>query len=221
MCFSATASFGVAAALIPVGAYCVTRAARSDRRWLPLAACPLAFGLQQAVEGTLWLGIGAGDAALVATAARGFLFFSHFFWLFWVPLSVLTLETEARRRRVLVVLTILGGLFGASIYLPVLLNEGWLVVGVAYHSITYKVATIYDDAVPNLMLRVVYAAIILSSLFIGTARGLRTFAVLILGSVVVAHLTFDYAFTSVWCFFAALLSLYILHMVRNVLAAAP
>ena len=36
---------------------------------------------------------------------------------------------------------------------------------------------------------------------------------LMLLSVIAANLFFDYAFTSVWCFFAAILSLYVLHIV--------
>lgn len=37
----------------------------------------------------------------------------------------------------------------------------------------------------------------------------RDFGVLILGSVIVSTLAFGYAFVSIWCFFAALLSAYL------------
>ena len=44
---------------------------------------------------------------------------------------------------------------------------------------------------------------------------------LMLVSVIAANLFFDYAFTSVWCFFAAILSLYVLYIVRVELKSEP
>ena len=220
MCFSATASFGAAAALLPVGVYCLNRARRENPRWMPFAAYPLAFGLQQAVEGALWIGISSGDQALIGAASRGFLFFSHFFWLFWVPMSIFALESDARRRRILATLAILGGLYGASFFLPILLNEDWLSVAVVHRSIVYQTTLIYDGIVSRQVLRVVYAAIIVGSLFICSAKKIRLFAVLMFVSVIAANLFFDYAFTSVWCFFAAILSVYVLYIVREELKPA-
>ena len=57
MCFSAEASFGASAALLPVGAYCVMRSARGDRRFLPLGLAPIAFGVQQRFQIALQAGI--------------------------------------------------------------------------------------------------------------------------------------------------------------------
>ena len=215
MCYSATASFGVAAPLLPVGLYCLDRARRENAKWMPFAAYPLAFGLQQAVEGALWIGISSGDQALIGAASRGFLFFSHFFWLFWVPLSLLLLESDARRRPFLAALAILGGLYGASLFLPIMLREDWLSVAVVHHSIKYQTTLIYDGIVGREVLRVIYAAIIVASLFICSARKIRVFAVLIFVSVIAARLFFDYAFISVWCYFAAVLSLYVLYIVHE------
>ena len=220
MCFSATASFAVAAPLLPLGVYCLNRARRENVRWMPFAAYPLAFGLQQAVEGALWIGISSGDQALIGAASRGFLFFSHFFWLFWVPMSILALEPDAHRRRILAALAILGGLYGASLFLPILLNEDWLRVAVVHHSIVYKITLIYDGIVNRQVLQVIYAAIIVASLFICSVRQIKVFAMLMLVSVIVANLFFRYAFTSVWCFFAAILSLYVLYIVREELKSA-
>ncbi len=221
MCYSATASFGLAAPLLPVGLYCLNRARRENARWMPFAAYPLAFGLQQAVEGALWIGISSGDQALIGAASRGFLFFSHFFWLFWVPLSMLALESDARRRPFLAALAILGGLYGASLFLPIMLREDWLSVTVVHHSIKYQTTLIYDGIVSRGGLRFVYAAIIVASLFICSARQIRVFAVLIFVSVIAAFLFFGYAFISVWCFFAAVLSLYVVYIVREEFKPAP
>ena len=63
MCFSASASFAGAAILAPVGIYTLKAAWRKDRGYLGLAAFPLLFGVQQGLEGGLWLAIGRGDPA--------------------------------------------------------------------------------------------------------------------------------------------------------------
>ena len=215
MCFSATASFGAAAILLPVGGYCLHKAKREDPQWIPFAAFPAAFGLQQATEGILWLGIASSDQALVALASRGFLFFSHFFWLFWVPFSVFRLEPDPDRKRFLLVATIIGGIYGASLFLPILLFDGWLNVEIAHHSIRYEIRLIYDGFVHREILRGIYVAIIVGSLLACSVKQIKVFGVLIFISVITAFLYFDYAFTSVWCFFAALLSAYVLMIIRR------
>lgn len=85
VCFSATVSFSVAAALHPAGISCARTANEIDPKWVPLAIYPLAFSIQQMIEGVLWLGIYTDYQIIIAGAARGFLFISHFFWLAWVP----------------------------------------------------------------------------------------------------------------------------------------
>src|SRR5581483_10832077 len=56
MCFSAEASFTAAAILLPAGAIGMQRAYRTERRYLPFAALPLFFGLQQLFEDLVWTG---------------------------------------------------------------------------------------------------------------------------------------------------------------------
>jgi hypothetical protein len=122
MCFSATASFTVAALLVPVGAYSLRLTKQTGKRWLLLASFPLAFAIQQAIEGVVWLGINANEPSLVAITSRGFLFFSHLFWPAWVPLSVYVLEERRRRKLVLLGLAVLGFAFGLSIAVPALVS---------------------------------------------------------------------------------------------------
>lgn len=206
MCFSQTASFAVAATLAPFGAWCLHRARTLGREWTPLALFPLAFAAQQASEGLLWRGLGAGDAALIAAAARGFLFFSHFFWLAWAPFAVWRLEPEGWRRPVMLGLTVAGALFGLSIFLPSLLRIDWLEVTVIEGSIEYRTTLIYDGVVGRTALRGVYAAIIVSALLLSSRRPIRMFGALIVASLLAALTLYPHAFISVWCFFAAVLS---------------
>ena len=60
MCFSASASFTAAAFLIPTGGYCVYSAIELKRfHYLALALIPIFFGVQQAIEGGVWLSMTA------------------------------------------------------------------------------------------------------------------------------------------------------------------
>jgi hypothetical protein len=210
VCFSATASFTIAAVLAPVAAYSLVTA-RMEPRWLALAAYPLGFGLQQAIEGVVWLSLAAGDPRMIALAGRGFLFFSHFFWPAWVPFSVYWLERAAEpwRRRWLLAGAIVGALFGLSISLPSLLFDDWLSVDVVDGSIEYNTVLLYDDLVARSILKVVYAALVVSALMLSTERPVQIFGGIILISLLVAEHYFAHAFISVWCFFAAVLSIYV------------
>ena len=220
MCFSATASFTVAAILVPVGGYCLVKARGAGREWLAFAAYPLAFGIQQAIEGLVWQGIDGADPGLVDAAARGYTFFSHFFWLFWVPFSVWLVETGTMRRKLLLLLTVFGAVYGLSMYLPLLLQEGWLSVEVVRHSLDYRASMIYDGVIDRTVIRVVYAIQVVMAFMLSTNPQVRLFGGLILLSVIVAFLVWRHAFVSVWCFFAALLSFYMLYMPGNTGCAA-
>ncbi len=61
----------------------------------------------------------------------------------------------------------------------------------------------------------IYAVIVVLALLLTSDRYVRYFGIIILTSVVVSKLLFDYAFISIWCFFAAVLSLYIIYMLHQ------
>ncbi len=138
MCFSANASFAASAVLVPVGLYTLARSFRVDKRYLLLAAYPLLFGLQQAAEGFEWLAIEADESSNIQAAALAFLFFAYFLWPLVVPLSAFFVEENRSRRVFFLLLSIIGGLYGASLYFPLLLNEGWLAVQMVKGSILYE-----------------------------------------------------------------------------------
>ncbi len=212
MCFSAEASFAASAALLPAGAFCVHRALRSDGRLLPLALTPAAFGVQQAAEGFVWLGLHHGDAALVERGAVVFLFFALAFWPFWVPFSLLLLEGRPAGKAVLAAAAALG-LAWTWVYFPLAAEPArWLSTAVVHHSIFYD----YSDlpafhVAPRTAWRVAYLAAICVPLLAARPGGSDRLRIL-LGVLVAAlfafcYLVYWYAFTSVWCFFAALLAL--------------
>lgn len=216
MCFSATVSYSASAVLVTTGLY-----ASSYARGLPLAyrlmaLAPFLFGIQQAFEGRVWQMLNAGQAENAVPYALGFHFFSHFLWLWWFPLCSYLLEKEKLRRRVFLGLGILGAITGGMVYFAVLFHPGWMSVSVEHYSIVYDITSpirgSFSIPVPA---SVVYALIILVPLLFSSYRRLRAFGGLVLLSVVLTSVAYGYAFVSVWCFFAALLSLYLVYMVRN------
>jgi hypothetical protein len=209
MCYSATVSFGISAALLPIGALTLNFALRHDRRFMALAAFPLLFGTQQVIEGFLWLALAVDDADSVRTAALGFLFFAYLWWPMFVPFAANQVEKQPNRKRMFRWFALIGLVFGLSMYLPLPLNPDWLAVRIVQHSILYQPILIYDWVLPRTAVRIFYAVIVSMPLLFSTVRSLRRFGIMVLGSVIISALFFLYTFVSVWCFFAAVLSLYI------------
>ncbi|WP_299348739.1 DUF6629 family protein [uncultured Shimia sp.] len=222
MCFSATASFALGGVLVPIGVVALVKARQSGWQWLPFALYPLAFGLQQICEGFVWIAMQNSDPDMLFCSSRGFLFYSHFFWPALAPISVWACEPDQKRKRWLGWLSVIGVLYGLLIYLPSVLIPGWTIVEIAERSLVYKTPELYDYPITRLMTRVVYAAIVLGALFSSTRNAVRVFALLIAVSLGLTFAFFAYAFISVWCFFAAILSIYLLGMIlRKAGRAAP
>jgi hypothetical protein len=212
MCFSATASFVAGVVLIPLGAVALAQAWKTDRRYLALAAFPGLFGVQQICEGFLWRSL--DDPALPTShaAAMAFLFFAYLLWLVLTPLAVFLVEERIWLRGVFLGLAIFGGVFGLSLFVPLVVNPDWLTLELARGSILYDTRLIYDGVVSSRVLRVTYAGIICLPLLASTAPGVRVFGVLVTVSVLLAFFFATYAFTSIWCYLAAVLSAYVVFL---------
>ena len=95
MCFSAEASFAAGTALLIVGAATVRRArVRSE---LPYAWIPVLFGIQQLLEGALWLTFPDRAPLLNTVLTHAYSFFSHVLWPIYVPLAALALSGAVAR----------------------------------------------------------------------------------------------------------------------------
>jgi len=213
MCFSVTASFTAAAVLVPAGIYCVKKAAGLEKAYWLFALMPVMFGIQQFFEGLVWLGMQPDEGGSVLFAARGYLFFSHFFWLFWIPLSSYAVEDNTVRRKMYFFLAIVGALHGSLMYVPLLFNEDWVTVKLVGHSLKYKMVLFHEDYLPLLARNFLYAVLTLVPLLSATDRYIKIFGLLIVISLAITNFYFEHAFVSVWCFFAAILSFYLVVMI--------
>ena len=206
MCMSAEASFIAAAVLMPTGAIAMKRAYSTDRRYLAIAALPLLFGLQQAMEGMVWLG--NGNAAQVARYSLAYMFFSWMVWPIWVPFSAYFLETE-RRKPLYLFLAIVGGMLGAMQYFPYFAHDGWLTTKFLPHVIVYQGKELFDYIIGRDITYAIYVAVVVGSLLLSSDANVKIFGLLVAAVTVVTFLFFSYAYISVFCFGGAIMSLYL------------
>jgi len=192
-----------------VGFVCLKKTSHSSNAHRILALLPILFGIQQALEGMLWLSLDGGDLAHAQLSGLGYSFFSHFFWLVWIPLSGYYAESKKGRRQVLLLITGVGIIFGLTLYIPFLFYPDWLLVSILHHSILYETTLIYDDYLSREYVTALYLLIVVLPLMISTDHYYKILAVLIIFSMAVAIVFFSFAFISVWCFFAAAISLYV------------
>lgn len=213
MCFSATVSFTAGGTLLLVGAWAV-RLARQPLE-LPFALIPVLFGVQQLLEGVLWLTVPAKAPALNAALTQIYSYFSQVLWPIYIPLSVLLLETVRWRRRVLVLITGAGtvcGLFLMSylVRLPVTSE-------VRGEHMVYVFEHFHVMAATGLYLLGTCVGPLLSS-----HRWVRLFGAAATLSFMATYASYATWFISVWCFFAGILSsVVLLYFIDKSPARAP
>ncbi len=223
MCFSMAASVAAGTILLPGGGYCVAKAARHRKRYLALAAVPIFFGIQQLSEGLVWFGIGHGDPFLTRVGSLIFLFFALAWWPFWFPLMTAIMEPPSRLRKAASVLALVAVSWFWILYVPILTGpDSVLQTLIVQHSIVYDYhgLAIYHY-VPRGLLRILYfLCVALPMVCARTGLG-RVPGLFFAGSAIVALGIYDYAFISVWCFFAAILSTYICWVLAQLPASDP
>lgn len=221
MCFSASASFTASAILIPTGIYCLTEARKKDEKYLPLASLPLFFGIQQSCEGFVWLNIFAGNTLAVVNFALCFLFFSHFFWLFWTPFCVFLVEENQKLKNIFIFFTVIGFIYGSLLYFPLLINKNWLQVEVVNHSIRYQTHFFFSEITPNSFTFIVYALIIILPLILSSHKTINFLGILCILGALISYFYFYYTFASVWCFIAAIVSIDLIYIIRKIPIIEP
>ena len=76
MCMSAEVSFAASLFLVGGGTAISITAWQRNRRYLPIALMPVFAGMQQFMEGNVWLGMNGNDPFTVLLGAMGFIFFT-------------------------------------------------------------------------------------------------------------------------------------------------
>ena len=201
MCFSATASFTAGATLSVVGLLTVRQS--QGRRELPLAVVPLLFGVQQLTEGVLWVSLDRGLSQAQDWSTYVYTLFSHVLWPIFVPFAVLLVEATPSRRRAL--LGFLAAGLAVGLYLLFFLIRLPVTATVKENSIRYETPHFYIAAV-----LVTYLLATCASPMVSSHRWINIFGMLALVFAGVAAAVSMATFVSVWCFYAAILSLILL-----------
>lgn len=201
MCFSATASFTAGSVLAVIGTMTLRRA--DGARELPYALIPTLFAAQQFVEGGLWLTFAGSAAHLNATLTHIYQFFSHVLWPVYVPIAVLLLERTAWRRRALQAFAAAGA--GVGLYLAFFLVSDPTISRVTGGHVDYVSPHFY--VVPVVALYVLATCV---SPLVSSHSPVRWFGVVTSASLAAAAIFYLAWFISVWCFFAALMSVVVL-----------
>ncbi len=204
MCFSATASFVAGGALSAAGVLTIAQVKKKSE--LPFASIPLLFGIQQAIEGVVWVSF--GSPILNAIATYGFSLFSHVLWPILIPVSVLLMETDETRRKILWGFSGIG--IAVGLYLLYFIVTEPITSQIVNNSIAYNSPHLF--LYPMLAL---YLAATCVSCFFSSHRFIKVFGVFALISAFIAAWFFSETFLSVWCFFAAILSVLVFWHIKR------
>ncbi|MBA3722828.1 MAG: hypothetical protein H0W88_10580 [Parachlamydiaceae bacterium] len=205
MCFSASASFTAAALLTAVG--CINLKKNNDRNTFFLAAIPLLFAIQQGAEGLLWLAFGKGMFTHQTTyfAEIVYLTFAFIIWPIWIPLSLGLIE-KVKWRKYIMFASMACGVILSMLNLSYALNQE-VTVKIVNQSIQYI------GVVPSQT--IIYPLILLIPCFITSLRNGWIFGALVSIAYIIADYYFYVNFVSVWCFFAAIVSLSIYKILND------
>ncbi len=202
MCFSATANFVGSGVLGAVGVVTLTKV--KHRRELLFAALPTLFAIHQFIEGFVWLGLdGILSPAVAHNMGAAFMLYAQGLLPFLLPLSILLFESDAQSRKRM--LPFLGLGVATTLYILWALTAFPLQLYVKGNSIVY-----INPATNNLTVAVLYVIATCGSLFFSKIKMMVVFAAANLTIVLAVMAVKRYAFTSLWCAYAAVASVIIL-----------
>ena len=200
MCFSATASFVASGALAASGV-AIARTPK-PRSAIPLSMFPVVFAILQFFEGLLWLnhrGFIADNYRSIAVYA--FLLIAFVLWPIFVPFTAYVLESGRIRRVIILLCQFTGACAGLANL--VIIIRGPVSASVVGHSFSYAIN------IPD-VISALYLISILTPFLVSSNKGLVILGVVLAASsVTAAFLASTGTFPSVWCFFAAILSVFL------------
>jgi hypothetical protein len=202
MCFSAMANFVGSGVLGTIGVVTLTKV--KHRRELLFASLPVLFAIHQFMEGFVWLGL---DGILSPTVAHNmgaaFMLYAQGLLPLLLPLSVLLFEPDVGSRRRMLPFLVLGG--GTTLYILWALTAYSFQVYIRANSLVY-----INPATNNTFVAVLYVIATCGSLFFSKVKDMVIFGAANLIILLAVMAVKRYAFTSLWCAYAAVASVIIL-----------
>jgi hypothetical protein len=207
MCFSPDADFTASAVVGVVGIATLRRV--RGRHELIIGALPLLFALHQFTEGFVWLGLrGEVSSGLGNTAKDIYVIFAYVALPIIVPLGLYLLEPSRKHRRWVLPFVMLGVAVGGFLL--------WQVTQHPLYAQEHASCIAYNSNAPYMaQAAVVYVIATCAPALLSSRRCLQWFGVVNLVGVAIAYSVREAEFTSVWCVYAALVSVLILEHFRR------
>jgi hypothetical protein len=213
MCFSAAANFVGSGVLGTVGVVTLTKV--KHRREVLFAALPLLFAIHQFMEGFVWLGLdGILSRAVAHDMGAAFMLYAQGLLPFLIPLSVWLFEPNSRSRRRMVPFLVIGT--GTTLYMLWALTAYSFDVYIVSNSLVYV-----NPATNNTVVAVLYVIATCGSLFFSQVKDMVIFGAANLIILLAVMAVKRYAFTSLWCAYAAVASVIILAYFWKSIAIRP
>jgi hypothetical protein len=167
------------------------------------------LSLQQGLEGFVWIALLNPEySEWGKSATYGFLVFAQVVWPFFIPFSIMLLEKEQKRRKMLLFLTITGSVQA------LFLGYGMLMYSVSSEILHSHIRYDLDFPPANRWFGgALYIIATGVSPFISSIRRLRFVGVIVLCSYLFTRILYGQNVISVWCYFAALISFVILAVI--------
>ncbi len=209
MCFSLTASVAGGIVISSVGVASLKKVQTPAQTLF--ASVPLVFGVQQFAEGVVWLALGDPEYAhLEKFGTYTFLFIARVLWPALMPLAVLLMEKEEKRKKILRVMLGMG--LSVSLYYSYCLIVMNVSPNIAGHHVQYISDFPESLAVPVF---IIYFIAGVPPLFVSSIKRTRLLGGLMFAACLVTGIFYVEYLTSVWCFFAAVVSGVVYLIVRE------
>jgi hypothetical protein len=202
MCFSAAANFVGSGVLATVGVITLTKV--KHRRELLFASLPVLFAIHQFIEGFVWLGLdGVLSPKVTHDMGAAFMLYAQGLLPFVLPLSVFLFEPNSKTRRRMLPFLVIGVL--TTLYILWALTAFPTEISVVGNSIVY-----INQATNNTYVAIFYVIATCGSLLFSKVKDMVLFGVANVAILVGVMVVKRYAFTSLWCAYAAIASIIIL-----------
>lgn len=203
MCFSASASFTAGIALLLCSIAALKQV--TNKKFYMIALIPLIFGVQQLVEGFVWLSFSQEQLMpwrnlfsyiFVGTAAL--------LWPIWVPISLYKVEPQQNQKQNFYVSIMAGVVFATTTLIYFFFYP--LTTEIINCHIAYALNIPYNLDIATAALYLAAAAL---PFFLSSIKKMWLLGIALLISYAISYFFFYQAHVSMWCFFAAILSIII------------
>jgi hypothetical protein len=172
----------------------------STAKEVVFALLPLFFALHQFTQGFVWLGLNGLIKPRALHMAEGiFVFYAQGLLQFLVPLAIWLLEPKGMRRNLIAILTLIGAVLTAYTLWGLSIQP--TTVYIQHNALVY-----INPVTKHFWVAMIYILTTCGSLILSSSISIQLYGMLNLIGIVLVRIFKPYAFTSVWCLYAAVLS---------------